>query len=120
MSPRPTPVLLARLARRYQDRRRRGYNDAALESPRAGYVMTGAGAGAFLGALTWAMCALVIGVPPWLYLAAFIGAVFGVASLAMGLHEIQRAHDHRDSMRAYGAEITASFEQLLSDRRPRP
>ena len=96
--------------------RRRVWNDRALESPAAGYLLTGAGAAIFTAAAITGLAATVTRGPLAVAVIAVLCAAAGAAVFVCGCWETARARQHRDSMRAYGSEITASFEKLLAER----
>jgi hypothetical protein len=93
---------------------RRVWNDRAMESPRAGYILIGAGATALVATVVWMLCGWIAGMPGWAFIVALMAAVFGAAVLGAGFHETRQALDHRAAV----GDITASFERLLAERRP--
>jgi len=98
--------------------RRRVWNDRALESTRAGWIMTGAACSfALLGVILLA-ADVAAGAAWWAYVLLAVWPPLIWFTGLMGRRERARALEQRATMRGYSDSITSSFEALLKERGP--
>jgi hypothetical protein len=97
-------------------RRRRVWNDRGLESTRVGWVFTGAAFSIAVSAVVLLVVDVAAGAAWWAYVLLLLWPPMVWWVGLMGRRERARALAHRNSMRAYGESITASFDALLEER----